>query len=55
MTEAKLPSDDTRHTQIEIALRQSEEKLRRVIDTSPTAMVMTNKDGIDADADPHDN
>ncbi|MES2625709.1 MAG: histidine kinase dimerization/phosphoacceptor domain -containing protein [Pseudomonadota bacterium] len=41
-----MPGDDTTRTQIEIALRQSEERLRRVIDASPTAMVMINKDGL---------
>src|SRR5688500_3671409 len=46
VTEAILPGDDTKRTQIEIALRQSEERLRRVIDASPTAMVMVNKAGL---------
>lgn len=46
MAEGSLPGDDTKRTQIEVALRQSEERLRRVIDASPTAMVMINKDGI---------
>ncbi len=46
MAEANLPGDETKRTPIEIALRQSEERLRRVIDASPTAMVMINKDGL---------
>lgn len=45
MAEAMLPEDDKR-TPIEIAIRQNEERLRRVIDASPTAMVMINKDGL---------
>jgi two-component system, sensor histidine kinase PdtaS len=46
VAEADLPRDETKRTPIEIALRQSEERLRRVIDASPTAMVMINKDGL---------
>jgi two-component system, sensor histidine kinase PdtaS len=46
VTEAVLPGDDAKRTPMEIALRQSEERLRRVIDASPTAMVMVNKAGL---------
>lgn len=46
MAEASLPAEETKHTRIETALRQSEERLRRVIDASPTAMVMINKEGL---------
>ncbi|MGE0668794.1 MAG: PAS domain S-box protein [Sphingomonadales bacterium] len=46
MIERRFQSDEQRAEQVDAGLRLSEEWLRRVIDASPTAMVMINAAGL---------